>query len=125
MAFAEALGRLGATLAAVLRTRLELAAIELEEESMRLLGYLLLSLLALFFVGVACVLLAFFVILMFWDSYRLQATLAMGALFAAIGVYLGAKVRASMASKPRLLAATIDELNKDIDFVKRSSQAHE
>jgi uncharacterized membrane protein YqjE len=125
MAITESIGRLGATLVALVQTRLELAAIELEEESLRLLGYLLLSLLALFLFGIAIVLLAVFVIILFWESHRIEAVLVMVALFAMGGAAILRKVRLSMASKPRLLSFTIAELNKDIEFVKSVSQPHE
>ncbi|MES2299870.1 MAG: phage holin family protein [Pseudomonadota bacterium] len=121
----ESIGRLGATLVAVLQTRLELAAVEVEEESLRYLGYLLMSLLALFLFGIAIVLLAFFVILLFWDSHRIEAVLGLALLFGVGSAVLGARVRAAIGSKPRLLAHTFAELNKDIDFVKNASQSHE
>jgi uncharacterized membrane protein YqjE len=125
MAILESIGRLGATLVAIVQTRLELAAVEVEEESVRYLGYLLLSLLALFLFGIAIVLLAFFVILLFWDSHRMEAVLGLALAFAAGGAWLGARVRSSFGRKPRLLSHTFAELNKDIDFVKTATQSHE
>ncbi|MES2127417.1 MAG: phage holin family protein [Pseudomonadota bacterium] len=118
MALAESASRLVATLVAMIQTRMELAAVELEEESQRFLGYLLAGLLALFLLAIAVVLLAFFVVLLFWDTYRLQAVLGMAAVFALSGIVLGMKVRASVEAKPRMLEATLGELNKDIEFIK-------
>ncbi len=125
MAIGESIGRIGATLVALVQTRLELVAVELEEESLRLMAYLMLSLLALFLFGIAIVMVALFVVILFWDSYRLQAVLGMAVLFAGAGALITGKVRRAMASKPRLLAHTIAELNKDIEFVKTVSQPHE
>jgi uncharacterized membrane protein YqjE len=110
---------------ALVQTRLELAAVEVEEEGLRLMGYLLLSLLALFLFGIAIVMVALFVVILFWDTYRIQAVLAMAALFAVAGVLIARKVRESLASKPRLLAHTIAELNKDLEFIKTASKPHE
>jgi uncharacterized membrane protein YqjE len=125
MAIAESIGRIGATLVALVQTRLELVAVEMEEESLRLMSYLMLSLLALFLFGIAVVMVALFVVILFWDTYRLQAVLGMAVLFAGAGAWLALKVRAAMASKPRMLAHTIAELQKDIEFVKTVSQPHE
>lgn len=125
MAIAESIGRIGATLVALVQTRLELVAVEVEEESLRLMSYLMLSLLALFLFGIAIVMVAMFVVILFWDTYRLQAVLAMAVLFAGGGALIARKVRLAMASKPRLLAHTIAELNKDIEFVKTVSQPYE
>ncbi len=125
MAITESLARLGATLVAVVQTRLELAAVEVEEESLRLGGYLLQSLLALFFLGVAALLLAMTVIIVFWDSYRIAAVLSMAGLFGVLGLVMVTRVQGSLKTKPRLLAHTIAELNKDINLVKASIPDHE
>jgi uncharacterized membrane protein YqjE len=124
MAITAAAGRTAATLVAMVRTRLELAALEVEEESRRLLGCLAMSLLAVFLLAAAALLAALFVILLFWDSYRLPAVAAMAALFALAGGALALKVRASIAAKPRLLSATLAELRNDIAFLKSAGHEH-
>ena len=125
MAISDTVGRLGSTLLAMLQTRLELAAIELEEESQRLVAYLLLSLLALFLCGIAIVLFALLVVVLFWDSHRIQAVLGMALLFGGAGVLIGMRVRASFAAKPRLLGATLCELNKDVNYVRNAARSNE
>jgi uncharacterized membrane protein YqjE len=125
MAIAETVGRLGATLLEMVHTRLELASLEMEELSQRYLGYLLMSLLALFLFGVAVVLVAVFVIILFWDTHRLAAVLGMAALFALSALGIGMKVRAGFAAQPALLPATMGELQKDIDLLKTAGHAHE
>ncbi|MES2148197.1 MAG: phage holin family protein [Pseudomonadota bacterium] len=123
MAIIESIGRLGATLAAMVQTRLELATVEIEEESQRFLGYLLMGLLALFLFAIALVMVALFVVVLFWDSYRLQALFGMAGLFALAGVIVARKVKASIAGKPALLSHTLAELNKDIEFIRTASHA--
>ncbi len=118
MAIMESVGRLASTFVSIIQTRLELAAVEMEQESRRLLSYLLLSLLALFFVAMALVLLSFLVVLLFWDTHRIAAVLGLTGLYAALGLMLGLGVRNSFANKPRLLSYTIAELHKDLDSVK-------
>lgn len=121
MQFLESAGRLGATLVTMAHTRLELAALEVEEASQRFLRQLLVSLLALFLVGIAVVLAAFFVILVFWDSYRLQAVLAMAALFLAGGVLLALKVRRELRAAQPLLGGTLGEMRKDIECLRATT----
>lgn len=118
MAIAETLGRMGSTLAAIVQTRLELAALEMEEESVRLLSYLALGLLALLCASIAVTLLAFFIIVLFWDTYRLEAIFSVAVLFAlaAFGIVLG--VRNSYRNKPGMLSFTRAELRKDVASMK-------
>ncbi|MCG2585375.1 phage holin family protein [Massilia sp. TS11] len=121
MAMLESAGRIVATLVAMVQTRLELAAVEVEEESLRFLNTLLLSLLALFLVGLAVLLGSFFIILLFWDTYRFAAVLGLAAVYLVAGVALFLRVRANMVNKPRLLQQTMAELAKDIEAIKNAT----
>jgi uncharacterized membrane protein YqjE len=125
MAIAETVGRLAATLLAMVQTRMELASVEMEEQSQRYLGYLLMSLLALFLFGIAIVLVALLVIILFWDTYRIAAVLGMAGVFALAAVVIGLKVRSGFASQPALLSATMAELQKDIEFLKTARHGHD
>jgi uncharacterized membrane protein YqjE len=125
MAITESVGRLGATLVDMLQTRLELAAVEVEEESQRFLGFLLLSLLALFLFGIAMLMVALLIIIVFWDSYRIPAAAGVTVMFLGAAAIVAMKVKAGFASKPRLMAHTIDELKKDINYIRNASQAHD
>jgi uncharacterized membrane protein YqjE len=125
MAIFESVGRLGSTLVDMVHTRLELAAVEVEEESQRMLGYLLFGLLSLILFGVAFLLLAFLVIVLFWDTHRVAAVGGMAALFAAAGAIIAIKVKAGFDSKPRLLQNTIEELRKDIAYVRSARDIDE
>jgi uncharacterized membrane protein YqjE len=120
MALSEAVRRIGGTLLDMLQTRLELAAVEIEEESRRLLGYFVLALLALILFGLAMLLVALAIILVFWDNYRVEAAIGLAALFAVAAGMIGLKLRADFSSRPRLLAATVGELNKDINFIRNA-----
>ena len=125
MAIFESVGRLGSTLVDMVHTRLELAAVEVEEESQRMLGYLLFGLLSLILFGVAFLLLAFLVIVLFWDTHRVAAVGGMAALFTAAGAIIAIKVKAGFDSKPRLLQNTIEELRKDIAYVRSARDIDE
>ncbi|WP_020656323.1 phage holin family protein [Massilia niastensis] len=118
MAITTAVGRIGATVLAMARTRLELAAVELQEETQRLFGYLAWALAAAFLAAGAVVLAVLFVLVLFWDSHRLLAVGGMTALFALASMFTLAKLRAGLASRPPLLGATLAELRKDMESVK-------
>lgn len=125
MVFTETVGRIGTTLVGMARTRLELAAVEVREETQSLLGYLAWTLLAAFLGAGAFLLAAVFVIVLFWDEHRLLAIGAMAGVFALSAVLILAKVRAGFAARAPMLAATRAELGKDIAFIKGTGAAHE
>jgi uncharacterized membrane protein YqjE len=113
-----AAGRIAATLVAMVGTRLELAAVEFQEDARRLLGYAAWTLLAVFLAAGACMLAALFVIVIFWDSYRLQAVAAMAILFGLAGTVILMKVRAGLNSQAPLFSATLAELRHDVDAIR-------
>jgi uncharacterized membrane protein YqjE len=102
-------------LLAILQTRLELAAVELEEESLRLFTYLLLALAALFCVFVALLLGILLIVVLYWDVNRIGVIVSLVALFGVAAVLLAAGICKSYRKKPRLLAYSRDEIAKDID----------
>ena len=125
MVFTETLKRIGASSLAMARTRLELAAVEAQEEAQSLLGYAAWTLLAAFLGAFAFMLAALFVIVLFWDEHRLLSIGAMAGLFALAAMLILAKVRAGFAARGPMLAATRAELGKDIAFIKGTGVAHE
>lgn len=121
MAISAAVGRIGATVLAMARTRLELATVELQEETQRLFGYLALGLAAAFLAAGAVVLAVLFVLVVFWDTHRLLAVGGMAILFALGSAIVVMKLRANLAARPPLLGATLAELRKDVEFAKGAS----
>jgi uncharacterized membrane protein YqjE len=124
MTFFATAGRIGATLVAMAGTRLELAAVEFQEDARRLLGHLAWTLLAVFLAAGALLLAALFVIAVFWDTYRLQAVGGMAVLFGALAAIIVLKVRASMNAEAPLLSATLAELRNDIDYLRHATAQH-
>lgn len=104
---------LGATFAAILQNRLELLSTDIAEERARLGAILLLSLVALFCLGVGVLLLTLLVVVLFWDTHRLEALSALTLLFLAAGGWVGWMALHRLRSKPRLFEASIAELAKD------------
>ncbi len=113
----RALQNLGGSFLAIAQTRLELLSTEFEAEWLRLAGFTLLALAALFCAGVAIVLGVVFIVAAFWDSYRLSAIVGLGAAFVLVAIVLWRILVTRYAAKPPLFAASLKELRKDRDNV--------
>jgi len=109
----RSLQNLGGSFLAIVQTRLELLSTEFEEEWLRLAGFALLAVAALFCVGAAIVLGVVFIVAAFWDSYRLSAIVGLGAAFVLIAIVLWRVLVMRYAAKPPLFAASLKELRKD------------
>lgn len=113
MILADSVTRLAASMLAILQTRVELAAAEVEEESLRYFSYLMMSLAALFCLGVAVVLCALLLLVLFWESYRIPVLLVLIVAFGSGAAVLGLRLRRAYRLKPPLLAHTMMELSRD------------
>ena len=118
MPIVESFKRLMTSVAAMLHNRMELASIELEEESLRIFSAVLTSLLALFCGAMAVNLIVFLCILLFWENHRFAVIGVFIVLFAGACLFLVRRVRRNYAKKPGLLSATLEEIRKDIDSFK-------
>ncbi len=118
MAIAETLGRIAGTMVAIIQTRLELAVAEMEEESLRLLGYAALALLTVVCFSMCVMLLGLLAIALLWDSHRIGAIAGTAGIFALIGTGVALGVRNSFRRKPKLLSFTLAELSKDLSSMK-------
>lgn len=115
----ESVARLAATLLAMARTRVELIATEIEEESLRYFSCLIGSLAALFCAGMATVLGVLLVVVLYWETHRVGVLLTLIALFALAAMMLGLRVRNQYRGKPKLLAHTMMELSQDADLLQQ------
>jgi uncharacterized membrane protein YqjE len=109
----DSLRSLARTFIAVLQTRLEIFASEIDEHRALLARIAVLAAVTAFCIAVAVILFVFFLVVLFWDSNRLLAIGALAGIFAAAGVAAGLMLRAAIVRQPRLLAATLAELRKD------------
>ncbi len=109
----RALQNLGGSFLAIVQTRLELLSTEIEEESLRLAGFALIALAALFCIGAAIVLAVVLIVAAFWDSYRLSAIVALGAAFVVIAVVLWRVLVMRYTAKPPLFDASLKEVRRD------------
>ena len=111
--------RFARSLVSYAETRTRLAANELEEQVTRLYEIALWTLVRLFFLGVAVVLGAVFVLIAFWDEHRLLVAGLLAAGFLVCGIAATLFVRRRMAERPRLFASTLGELARDRERVEK------
>lgn len=109
----ESLSALVATLVAMAHTRLDLLSTDLEEEREHLLSLLVLSLTAMFCLGVGVVLVTILLVVAFWDTNRLLVLGGLAGVFLAVGAAAWGYARHRAKTKPRLFAASLSELLKD------------
>lgn len=107
------LSTLVATLVAIVHTRLDLLSSDLEEERAHVLSLLVLSLSALFFLGIGVLLATLLVVVAFWDTYRLPVLAVLTGLFLAAGITAWRIALHKARTKPKLFAASMSELLKD------------
>ena len=113
MALGDSLGQLAATLSNIVHTRVELAAVELEEELTHFSSSLLWSLTALFFAGIAVLMAILTLVAAFWDSYRYTVLLSLFALFSLLSLGIFLWLRQQFRNKPGFLSHSLAELKKD------------
>lgn len=102
-----------ATALAIVQTRLELVTTEIEEELHRVAEILLWMFVVVFFAGLTVLMLAFVIVVAFWEEHRLLAAGLTTLAFLTITAASLLIVRAKVHSRPKLLAATIEEIRHD------------
>jgi len=102
-----------ATALGIAHTRLELVTTEIEEELHRVAEILVWMFVVVFFAGLTVLMVAFVIVIVFWDDHRvLAASLTTLGFLAVTGIAL-LVVRAKARARPKLLEATIDEIRRD------------
>lgn len=99
---------------AVIKTRVEILSLEIEEQREWLEHLMLLAVAAGFLVSLGLVMLTFFIVVLFWETEaRLWVLGGFVALYLGAGLGLFLALRAKIKSKPKLFASTSAELGKD------------
>jgi uncharacterized membrane protein YqjE len=114
----EALGALGADVAALARVRLELLAVELKEASLlqkRMLQY---AVVAALFLAAGLVAVSVLVVVLFWDTHRVAALLAVCIAYVGIGGWALLRLRDLARDAGQPFAATLAEFERDLDLLK-------
>jgi uncharacterized membrane protein YqjE len=115
--------RLGRTALALLRTRLEILATEIEEERIRFAGLVLLVAAIAFCVQMAVLLGVILLVVLLWESHRLLTLGVLSAAFLVVGVSLFLWLRHRLRTRPRMFASTLGELAKDDERLGSGSGA--
>lgn len=105
---------LGATLLALVGTRAELIAIELQEERERAEQKLVLVAVAALFLAMGLLLAAFLVVVLFWETNRMLAAAGVTLLYLGIGGWALARLREMSRNSPPPFAATMSEFASDL-----------
>ena len=117
-----ALVRVGESAIGLLRTRAELAGVELVEERERLLLRIALLIGGAIVLAFAALFVGLFLIALFWETHLLQAIAAVTLLYAIAGALLIAKSRAIGRKAPAPFAATLAEIEKDRLRLQRAAR---
>lgn len=107
------LQRLLATVIEIAQVRLALLGTEFELEKRRLFAGLFWTALALVMLTVGLVLLCGFVILLFWEGYRLAAVGLLALLFLGAGALLLGTARQRLCNPSHLFNTSVAELKRD------------
>lgn len=101
------------TVVATVEVRLALLSNEMEQEKLRLVDGLLWAGLALLLMALGALLLAAFIVVLFWDSYRLQALGGLALLLLFAGAWLLQRAREGLHQPGGLFSASVKELGRD------------
>ncbi len=102
-----------ATLLELASTRLELVAVEVEEQMEAVIGVLLWGMAAVFLGCFALLLAALTIIIAFWEGHRLLVACLVTLSIAAAALGALGVVNARLRRRPRFLGSTIGELKQD------------
>ncbi|MDD5295829.1 MAG: phage holin family protein [Rhodocyclaceae bacterium] len=111
--------RLLAAVVAILRTRLEILATELEEEKLRLSAIAMLGAFAAFFLSFGLIFLVLYLTVLFWDS-RLLVLGGATLLFFALGVAALLRVAGEIRRKSGLFSGSLSELRRDWEALRKA-----
>lgn len=114
---AASLRALGATLLELVGSRVELAVVELREEGERRKGMLVLAVVGALFLALGLLLVAGFIVLLFWDTHRLAALGAVTLVYLGIAAFCFLRLRQQQLSAPPPFEATLRELAADREML--------
>ena len=114
----DAARALGQSLLALARARIELAGVELGEEAERRKHQLLLGVVAAVFLFAGLILVAFLVVVLFWDTWRVGAIASVTLAYIAIGTGAAMRLRAVLRDSPPAFSATLAEFRHDLEMLR-------
>jgi uncharacterized membrane protein YqjE len=114
----DSLRNLLASVVTIAQTRLDLLTIEVQEEVQRAAVLLIWAFVGLLSGLMALLLGALTVIFAFWETHRVLAAISMTVLFFVVGGAAILVFIAKVRGKPRMLDATLSELERDRDRLR-------
>ena len=114
----RSLVRLGGSLLAAAETRFDLLATELNEDVTRGVRLIAFALAALFTGLLGALMAGATIIIVFWDTHRVVAAVAVTSIFFGAALICSLVFRQRLREKPRLLDATRGELKKDLAAIR-------
>ncbi len=118
MSLADSMTRVADSALGLLRSRLELASMDLEDELRSAIGILLAGAAATALATFALLFAAFAVVALYWDEHRIAALSCASVAFALSAILIGLLIRRFLAHKRPFLAATLEELERDRESVR-------
>ena len=101
------------------RIRLELLAIEAQEEKERIAGMVLWAVFAALLAGFGLVMAVLLIVVALWDSYRVLAMVGATAVLMAAAAFAVVRLKGLLAQPTTLFQSSISELREDADALRR------
>lgn len=101
------------TVIAIAHTRLQMLALDLEEDRLYLLQIVKSMLLTVFYMATSIILLTVFTVTLFWENHRLLVLVLLAAGFFLAALLSWWCTLSRIRLKPALFSASLAELNKD------------
>jgi uncharacterized membrane protein YqjE len=117
----DALTRLASAAAALVRTRAEIAALDFDEAGKRTKQRAILLVAGLLCLGVGILAATAFVVVYFWDTHRLTAFGFITIGYMLDGVLALWRFNVRQSTDPPPFAATLAELERDVQWIARKS----
>lgn len=120
MSLRQRFGALCSTSLSILRTRLEIFALEAGEQKASFLTLLALFAGALLFATLAILVFSLLIALLFWPTeYRYWAIGILMLVYALLAILFTYRIRQRLTHDPMPFAVTLDELGRDIQLLER------
>ncbi len=113
----ESIRKLGRTGVAVLQNRLELLAVEVEEQKLRLVRVLVLAGAAVFLGNSALLAVSVTLVMLAGESARVPALISMSVVYVAAAIWAFLALRKELRSAPPPFKDTVSELKKDGEWL--------
>lgn len=118
----DSLRSLGTTFLSLVGARVELAVTEFREEGERRKEMLVVAVAAGVFLTLGALLLALFIVIVFWDEHRVAAAAAVTLAYLGIGGYMVLRLKRLVRESPPPFEATLAEFAKDAEAMRGADE---